>query len=125
VTDEESKMAKVIGEFRWNVKHEYDANHAKRALDRYCQQLPKAERQIPYKLGKRPRDWFNHAPHQFIPLDKTIEIWENTLNRYCGDHSKCHHLAHQGYQWKNRDMTGAQASLRRCLAEGSKNDSES
>jgi hypothetical protein len=45
---------------------------------------------------------------------------ENTLNHYCGDHSKCHYPAHQGYQWKNRDMPEAQASFRRYLAEGSK-----
>jgi hypothetical protein len=48
------------------------------------------------------------------------EMRENTLNHYCGDHSKCHHPAHQGYQWKNRDIPEAQASLRRYLAEGSK-----
>jgi hypothetical protein len=47
-------------------------------------------------------------------------MWENTLNHHRGDHSKCHHPAHQGYQWKNRDMPEAQASLRRYLAEGSK-----
>jgi hypothetical protein len=47
-------------------------------------------------------------------------MWENTLNHYCGDHSKCHHLAHQGYQWTNLDISEAQASLRLCLAEGSK-----
>jgi hypothetical protein len=43
VTDQDSKTAKVIRESRWNVKHEYDANHAKKALDRYCQGLPKEE----------------------------------------------------------------------------------
>jgi hypothetical protein len=30
VTHQDSKMAKVIRESRWNAKHEYDANHAKR-----------------------------------------------------------------------------------------------
>jgi hypothetical protein len=36
-------MAKMTGESRWNVKHEYDANHAKKAIDRDCQDLPKEE----------------------------------------------------------------------------------
>jgi hypothetical protein len=113
-------MAEVIRESRWNVKHEYDANHAKKALDRYCQGLPKEERQLLCGLGKPSRDWFNHALHQAITRDKKIEMCENTLNHYCGDHSKCHHPAHQGYQWKNRDMPEAQASLQRYLAEESK-----
>jgi hypothetical protein len=43
VTDYDSKMAKVIRESCWNVAHEYDANHGKKALDRYCQELPKQE----------------------------------------------------------------------------------
>jgi hypothetical protein len=43
VTDQDSKMAKVIRKSR-NVRYEYNANHAKKALDRYCQGLPKEER---------------------------------------------------------------------------------
>jgi hypothetical protein len=45
-------------------------------------------------------------------------MWQNSLNHYCGDHSTCHHPAHQGHQWKDRDMPEAQASLRRYLAKG-------
>jgi hypothetical protein len=63
VTDLDSKMAKVIRESRWNVKREYDADHAKMALDCYCQELPMEERQFLYRLGKRSRDWFNHVLH--------------------------------------------------------------
>jgi hypothetical protein len=44
-------------------------------------------------------------------------MWESTLYHYCNDHFKCDHPAPQGYQWKNRDMPEAQASLRRYLAE--------
>jgi hypothetical protein len=32
VRDQDSRMAKVIRESRWNVKYEYDANHAKSVL---------------------------------------------------------------------------------------------
>jgi phosphoribosylanthranilate isomerase len=32
VTDEDSKMAKVIHESPWNVEQAYDANHAKKVL---------------------------------------------------------------------------------------------
>jgi hypothetical protein len=32
-TDQDSKMENVIRESRWNVKHEYDANHAKKTLE--------------------------------------------------------------------------------------------
>jgi hypothetical protein len=47
-------------------------------------------------------------------------MWENALNRYYGDESKCRHPAHQSYQRKNPDMCRAQASLRRYLVDGSK-----
>jgi hypothetical protein len=113
-------MAKVIRESRWNVKDEYNTNHAKKAINHYYQRLPKEERQLLYGLGKHSQDWFNHVLHQPIPHDKKIEMWENTIKHYCGDHSKCHHPAHQGDQWKNRDITEAQASLRLYLAERSK-----
>jgi hypothetical protein len=56
VTDQDSKMAKVICESHWDVNPEYDTNHAKKALDRYCQGLPKEERQLLYGLGKRSWD---------------------------------------------------------------------
>jgi hypothetical protein len=56
VTGQNSKMVKVICESRWNVRHRYDANHSKKALDRYCQELPKEERQLPYGLGRRSRN---------------------------------------------------------------------
>jgi hypothetical protein len=120
VTHHDAKVAKVIRESRWNVRHEYDANHTKRVLDRYCQEVPKEERQLLYGLGRRCRDPFNHVLHQPIARDKKIEMWENAFNHYCGDHSKCDHRAHHGYQWKNRDMPEAELILQRYLVEGSK-----
>jgi hypothetical protein len=120
VTDTDSKMVKVIRESRWNVRHEYDANNTLKVLDRYCQELSKEERQLVYGLERRSRDCFNHVMHQPIASDKKIEMQENPLDNYCGDHTECNHPAHQAYQWKNRDMPEAQASLRRYLTEGSK-----
>jgi hypothetical protein len=51
VMEQDSEMAKVIRESRWNVKHECDVNHAQKALDRYCQGLPSQERHLLYPLG--------------------------------------------------------------------------
>jgi hypothetical protein len=73
-----------------------------------------------YGLGRRYRDWFNHVLHRPIARDKKIEMCENAFNHHCGDHSKCDHPKYQGYQWKNRDIPEAQASLRPYLTEGSK-----
>jgi hypothetical protein len=75
MTDQCSEIGKVILESRWNVRHEYDANHTLKALDRYCQELPKEERELLNGLGRRSRDWFNHALHQPITRDKKIEMW--------------------------------------------------
>jgi hypothetical protein len=36
VIDQDSKVVKVVLEFCWNVRQEYDANHVSMALDRYC-----------------------------------------------------------------------------------------
>jgi hypothetical protein len=63
-------MAKVIRESRWNVTHEYDANHTHKALHPHCQEFPKEERQLLYGLGRRSRDWFSHVLHQHIARDK-------------------------------------------------------
>jgi hypothetical protein len=41
VTNQDSKLGKVIRESRWNIEHEFDANHAKKSLDRYHARLPK------------------------------------------------------------------------------------
>jgi hypothetical protein len=57
--------------------------------------------------------------HQSIAPGKKIKMWENSVNHYCGDHSKRGHPADQGYQWKNRDRPEAQANLGWSLAEGS------
>jgi hypothetical protein len=76
--DQDSEIAKVIRESRGNVRHEYDANHTLKALNRYCQELQKEERQWMYGLGRRSRDWFNHVLHQPIARDKKMEMWENT-----------------------------------------------
>jgi hypothetical protein len=105
-------MVKVIRESRWHVRHEYDANHTKKALDRYCQEILKEERQLLHELGRRSRDWFNHVLHQPIARDKKIEMRENAFNHYCGDYSTCVHSAYQGNQWKNWDMPEARTSLR-------------
>jgi hypothetical protein len=43
VTDQDSKMAKVIHESWSNFMHQYESNHVKRALDRCCTELPKEE----------------------------------------------------------------------------------
>jgi hypothetical protein len=80
-------MAKRIRESASNVGHEDDANHAQTAPNRCCQKLPKEEPQLLYGPAKRSRDWFNPVLHQPISRDKKIQMWENTLNRYCGDHS--------------------------------------
>jgi hypothetical protein len=74
VTHKDSKMANVIRESCWNAKHECDASHSKKALEGHCQELPKEERQLLYRLGQRSRDWFNHVSHQPIPRDKKIEM---------------------------------------------------
>jgi hypothetical protein len=44
VTDEDWKMVKVIRQSRWNVRHEYDANDAKRSPGRHYQEFPKEKR---------------------------------------------------------------------------------
>jgi hypothetical protein len=111
VTDQDSKMPTLIGESRWNGRHKYDANHSKRALARYCQELPKEERQLLYGPGRRSRNLHSHVLLQPIARDMKIEMRENAFDHYCGDHSKCDHRAHQGYQWKNGEMLEAQASL--------------
>jgi hypothetical protein len=54
LTEQDSKMAKVIRESRWNAKHECDSNHTKKALDHHCRGLPKEERQLLYGLGTGP-----------------------------------------------------------------------
>jgi hypothetical protein len=36
--------------------------------------------------------------HQSIALGKSIEIWKNALNHYCGDYSKHDQAAENGYQ---------------------------
>jgi hypothetical protein len=112
-------MAKVIRESRWDVVHEHDANHAKKTFDRDCQAFPREERRLLYKQARRSRDRFHHFLHQPIARNKTIKMWENTLNPDCGDHSKCNHRSHQGYQWKNRDKSEARKSLRQHLTQGS------
>jgi hypothetical protein len=56
VTDQDSTMAKVIRQSRWKIKHESDANHAKKALDCHRQDLPKEERQLPYGLRTPSRN---------------------------------------------------------------------
>jgi hypothetical protein len=66
-------MGKVIRDSHRNVKHEYDANHAKQALDRYCQKLPKEERSLLYGLGKRSPDWCHPVLRQPIPGDKKVK----------------------------------------------------
>jgi hypothetical protein len=119
VTDQESRMAKLILESRWGVKHEYGPNRSKRTLDRYCQKLPREELQLLDEPGKRSWDWFDDVLEQPIPRNKKSEMRENSVSHHRGDRSKCHHPVHHGYQWKNRDMDEAQASLRRYLVEGS------
>jgi hypothetical protein len=73
-----------------------------------------------YRLGRHSRDQFNYLLHYPIAPDKKGEMWENALNHYCGDHFKCDHPAHQGYQWKNREIPETQTTLREYLAEPSK-----
>jgi glutamate-1-semialdehyde aminotransferase len=111
VTDQDARMASVIRESPWNVRHEHNANHTKKTVDHYYQKRPKEQRQGLYGLGRRARDRFNHVLHEPSARDKKIEMWANTLNHDCGDHSKCDHPAHQGYQWKSWNMPEARASL--------------
>jgi hypothetical protein len=120
MTRQDPQMAKVICESHWNVRHESDANRSEKVLDRYYHEVPKEEGRTLYGFGGRSRDSVNHVLRQPITHDKKIEMWENTLNHHCGDQSKCHYQAHQGYQWKNRNIPEAQASLRQHLAEGSR-----
>jgi hypothetical protein len=93
VSDDDSETTKLIRESRWNVRHECDGNHAKKALDRHCQEIPKEEGQLRYGLEKCCRDWFHHVLYQAITREKRIEKWENTFNHCCGEHSKCDHPA--------------------------------
>jgi hypothetical protein len=96
VTDQDSEMANVIRESSWNVGRKSDANCAKKPLLGYCQELPKEERQLLYRVWGPARDWFNHLRYHSMPQDNKIETRENTLNHYCRDYSTCHHRAHHG-----------------------------
>jgi hypothetical protein len=73
-TNDNSKMAKAIRESPWNVVHEYDANQAKKALNRHCQALSNEQRWLLCGLGMRSQDWFNDVLHQPIARDKKIEM---------------------------------------------------
>jgi hypothetical protein len=53
LSDQDSKLAKVIRESRWKVEHEFDADHAKKSLDRIHERFPKEERQHHYGIGQR------------------------------------------------------------------------
>jgi hypothetical protein len=120
VTDQDSKLAKVIRDSPWKVTHEFDANHAKKSLDRYGERLPKEQHQHLHGLGQRLKNWFNHVLHLPVPREKRVEEWENALNHYCGDHSRCADPEHQGYKWRYRANPAAQDTLREYLAEGPK-----
>jgi hypothetical protein len=52
ITDQDSKLTKLIREPRWDVDHEIDANHAKKSLDRHEEHFPKEERQHLHGLGR-------------------------------------------------------------------------
>jgi hypothetical protein len=98
VTQQDSKMAKVIRESRWM------------SVTNMTQIMPKGRSTAIVKKFQRGSDNFHTgsgntlgtaqitSPRKPFPRDKKIEIWENTLNHYCSDHSKCHHPAHQGCQ---------------------------
>jgi hypothetical protein len=73
MTDQDSKMAKVIRESHWNVKRKYDADQAKKALDRHYQELPKEVLQLPCGFGKPSRDRFNHVPPQPIAVTRRLK----------------------------------------------------
>jgi hypothetical protein len=73
VMSEDSKTAKGIRDSPLNLTYEYDANHAKKVFDRYCQDLPKEERQLLYGLGRRSRNWFDDVLHQPITRDKKMQ----------------------------------------------------
>jgi hypothetical protein len=120
ITDQDSKLGKVIRESRWNVNHEFDANHAKKSFERYQERLPKEERQYLDGLDQRLKNWFNHVLHQPIPREKKVETWESAYGHFCGDHTGCPNPTHQGYQWRHRDDPAARETLTRYLAEGSK-----
>jgi hypothetical protein len=80
VTDQDSKLAKVIREFRWKVEHEFDISHEKKRLDRFHEWLPKEERQHLDGLGQRLKNWFNKVLHRPIPREKRIEDWANAYD---------------------------------------------
>jgi hypothetical protein len=120
ITDQDSKLAKVIRESAWDVTHEFDANHAKKSLDRYQEHLPKEQRQHLHGLGQRLKKWFNHVLHLPIGREKRVEEWENAYNHYCGDHTRCADPEHHGYRWRYEESPEGQATLRQYLAEGSK-----
>jgi hypothetical protein len=120
VTDHDSKMGRVIASSGWKVKHENDANHAKKSLDRYCKSLSKEDKACLYGLGNKSRQWFNKVLHEPVSVAEKKELWNNTYNHYCGDHSHCPDPMHKGYLWPKRDNPRAQEVLRRYIDEGSK-----
>lgn len=119
ITDQDSKLAKVIRESRWDVRHDVDSNHAKKSLARYVERLAPELRRHLFGLGKRLSDWFNHVIHQRISREEKVEQWENAFQHYRGDHGKCPDPEHTGYLWRNRDDPEAQETLRGYLAAGS------
>jgi hypothetical protein len=80
ITDQDSKLGKIIRDSHWSVEHEFNANHAKKSLDRYQERLLREQRQHLYGLGQGLKNWFDHVLHQPIPREKKIEARENAYS---------------------------------------------
>jgi hypothetical protein len=120
ITDQDSKLGKVIRDSWWGVKHEFDANHAKKSLNRYRESLSKQQRQHLSGLGQRLDSWFNHVIHEPVDREQRVAMRENAYDHYCGDHTRCPRPGHEAYGWTHQKSPEARQTLKRYLAEGSK-----
>jgi hypothetical protein len=103
VNGQDAKMAKMIGESRWNAAAKYDESHQENALGRHCQDLSEEEQRVFSGLRRLSGDWFNHTLHQPIARD---EMSANALNHDCGDHSEYDHPAHQTISRRTETFSG-------------------
>jgi hypothetical protein len=104
ITDQGSKLGKIIVESRWHVAHHLDTNHAVKTFDRHWEEMGEDEKRLPHGLKDRIMKWLNRILHSNETKEKKIYIWENCLCHYSGNHKTYLNTTHARYLWRKRKI---------------------
>ena len=115
VHDNDAKARKIIRQAGWEIREFLDPGHCLKSFDRKLQNFEKKNDFILKGIEGNLRHWVWILISIPYSIEQKVQLWQNTVNHMCGDHSHCLPHPPMAVVWDKATTPGPPLLLKKFL----------